>query len=303
MSITARIKRELRKNWVLYLMLLPGILFFIIYRYGPMWGLVIAFQNYTPVRGIMGSQWVGFRHFERFFTSIFFWQLLRNTLILSLLGTLINFPLPIIMALMLNELRSGGFKKVVQQLTYIPHFISWVVIYSITFNLFTFDGVINQFIYRLTGNTVPFMMSEFWFRPMIIMQSVWRSTGWGTIIFLAALAGIDQELYEAAKIDGAKRMQMIWYITLPSLKFIVTILLILNLGSMLHTGFEQVFLMLNAMNRYVGEVFDTYVFRIGIQQGQFSYSATIGMFRSVVSFVLVLGANRIAKSLGEEGLF
>lgn len=295
---------RLWKDRWLYLFLLPGLLYFIVYKYFPMWGVLMAFQNYQPHLGIWDSPWVGFNHFERFFGEPQFWMLLRNTLYIALLDLLIFFPITIILALLLNEIRKEVFKRYVQTMVYVPHFLSWVVIVGISYILLTTEGgIINELIAMLGGDKIPFLMSADWFRPMIIIQIIWKDAGWGTIIFLAALAGVDSQLYEAARIDGANRWRLLWHITLPSIRSVIVILLILRLGNFLDLGFEQIFLMLNAMNREVGEVFDTYVYLVGIRQGQFSYSAAVGLFKSIVGLVLVIGANTLAKKFGEEGIY
>lgn len=295
--------RMWKERW-LYLFMLPGIVYFIVYKYFPMWGVLMAFKRYRPSIGLLKSEWVGLRHFERFFSEPEFWTLLRNTLYIATLDLVIFFPLTIILALLLNELRSEVFKRTVQTLVYVPHFLSWVVVVGICYILFTTEGgIINDMLASLGFDKVPFLTSEQWFRPMIIGQMIWKDAGWGTIIFLAALAGVDPSLYEAARIDGASRWRLMWNITLPSIRSVVVILLILRLGSFIDLGFEQIFLMLNALNREVGEVFDTYVYRVGIQQGQFSYSAAVGLFKSVVGLILVVTSNSIAKKLGEEGVY
>lgn len=292
-----------KERW-LYLFMLPGLVYFIIYKYVPMWGVLMAFQKYQPHLGILGSEWVGLRHFERFFSEPEFWKLLRNTLYIAVLDTGIFFPITIILALLLNEIRSELFKRSLQTLVYIPHFLSWVVVVGISYILLTTEGgVINELLVWLGFEKAQFLMSEFWFRPLIILQMIWKDAGWGTIIFLAALAGINPSLYEAARIDGASRWRLLWHITLPGIRSVIVILLILRLGSFIDLGFEQIFLMVNALNREVGEVFDTYVYYVGMQQGQFSYSAAVGLFKSVVGLILVLGANWIAKKLGEEGIY
>lgn len=296
-------KRMWKERW-LYFFMLPGVAFFVIYKYVPMWGILMSFQRYQPHLGVMGSEWVGLRHFERFFSEPQFWTLLRNTLYIALLDTGVFFPLTIILALMLNELRSEIYKRTLQTLVYVPHFLSWVVVVGITYILLTTEGgIINELLALLGMEKVQFLMSESWFRPLIILQMIWKDAGWGTIIFLAALAGVNPSLYEAARIDGASRWRLLWHITLPSIRSVVVILLILRLGNFIDLGFEQIFLMLNAMNREVGEVFDTYVYQVGIQQGQFSYSAAVGLFKSVVGLILVVFANWLAKRLGEEGIY
>ena len=295
--------RMWKERW-LYLFMLPGLLFFVIYKYVPMWGILMAFQKYQPHLGVFGSEWVGLRHFERFFSEPQFWILLRNTLYIALLDTGIFFPLTIILALMLNELRSEIFKRSLQTLVYIPHFLSWVVVVGISYILLTTEGgIINELLVLFGAEKVQFLMSEFWLRPLIIIQMIWKDAGWGTIIFLAALAGVNPSLYEAARIDGANRWRLLWHITLPGIRSVIIILLILRLGSFIDLGFEQIFLMVNALNREVGEVFDTYVYYVGMQQGQFSYSAAVGLFKSIVGLILVLSANWTAKKLGEEGVY
>ncbi len=296
-------QRMWKERW-LYLLMLPGLAFFVIYKYVPMWGVLMAFQKYQPHLGLMGSEWVGLRHFERFFSEPQFWTLLRNTLYIAVLDTGVFFPLTIVLALMLNEVRAEIYKRTVQTLVYVPHFLSWVVVVGITYILLTTEGgIINELLVLLGLEKVQFLMSEGWFRPLIILQMIWKDAGWGTIIFLAALAGVNPSLYEAARIDGASRWRLLWHITLPSIRSVVVILLILRLGNFIDLGFEQIFLMLNAMNREVGEVFDTYVYQVGMQQGQFSYSAAVGLFKSAVGLILVVMANWLAKRLGEEGVY
>ncbi|WP_372516639.1 ABC transporter permease [Paenibacillus silviterrae] len=297
------LKDLIRDRW-LYLILLPGILYFIVFKYVPMWGLVMAFQDYKPHFGFTGSPWVGLKHFERFFTEPQFWMLFRNTIVLAVYNLVFFFPLPIVLALMLNEVRKELFKRFAQTLLYLPHFVSWVVAVGIFYVLLTTEGgVVNELIERLGMEKIPFLLSEEWFRTMIIMQSIWKEAGWGTIIFLAALSGVDLQLYEAARMDGAGRWRQLWHITLPAIRSTIVILFILRLGSFLDTGFEHIFLMLNSMNREVGEVFDTYVYLKGLTQAQYSYSAAVGMFKSLVGLVLVLAANWLAKRFGEEGVY
>ncbi|QNK60684.1 sugar ABC transporter permease [Paenibacillus sp. PAMC21692] len=285
-------------------MLVPGLLFFLLFKYLPMWWVLIAFQNYQPALGFAGSEWVGFSHFIRFFNEPTFWMLFRNTVILAVYNIGLFFPLPIIIALLLNELRRQWFKKLVQTFIYIPHFFSIVVVVAISYVLFTTEGgLVNESIVRMGGEKVAFLTAPEWFRPMVTLQVIWKETGFGTIIFLAALAGVDPQLYEASKIDGANRWHQLWHITVPAIKSTIIILLILRLGNFLDTGFEQMLLMINALNRDVGEVFDTYVYTNGIIQGQFSYSTTVGLFKSVVGLLLVVGANYMARKLGEEGVY
>ncbi|MEI2396687.1 MULTISPECIES: ABC transporter permease [Paenibacillus] len=297
-----KLKRLARNRW-LYIMLLPGLLYFITFKYVPMYGILLAFKNYQPFLGFVDSEWVGMKHFDRFFGDPLFWKLLKNTFVLAAYNILFFFPLPIVLALMLNELRSQTYKKTIQTLVYIPHFMSWVVIVSIAYLFFTTEGgLVNEAIASVGGEKIQFLLSPGWFRTFITGEVMWKETGWGTIIFLAALAGVDTQLYEAAKIDGAGRMRQLWHITLPAIRSTIVILLILRLGNFLDTGFEQIFLMLNPLNREVGEVFDTYVYTTGISQGEYSYSTAVGLFKSVVGLVLVFGSNFLAKRFGEEGI-
>ncbi|WP_248930368.1 ABC transporter permease [Paenibacillus hamazuiensis] len=299
----ARLRNILRDKW-LYLMILPGVAYFIIFKYVPMYGIVMAFQDYKPYLGFMNSPWVGFKHFERFFGEPQFWMLFRNTVLLALYNLVFFFPLPIVLALMLNEIRLERFKRFVQTLIYIPHFVSWVVVVGIFYMLLTTEnGILNELIYRMTGEKIAFLLEPEWFRTMIVTQSIWKEVGWGTIIFLAALSGVDMQLYEAARIDGAGRWRQLWHITLPAIRSTIVILLILRLGHFLDSGFEQIFLMLAPTNREVGEVFDTYVYVKGLTQAQYSYSAAVGLFKSAVGLVLVLGANWLAKRFGQEGVY
>ncbi|WP_391563845.1 ABC transporter permease [Paenibacillus cremeus] len=296
-------RRLMRHRWF-YIMLLPGLLYFLIYKYAPMWGVLIAFQDYQPFLGFFGSKWVGLKHFETFFTDASFWMLFKNTFILAVYNIVFFFPLPIIISLMLNEVRKEAFKRVVQTLIYIPHFVSWVVVVGISFLFFSTEGgIVNSMLTSVGHEPVKFLLSADWFRTMITSQVMWKETGWGTIIFLAALAGVDPGLYEAARIDGAGRWRQMWHITLPAIRSTIIVLLILRIGHFLDSGFEQIFLMVNPMNRNVGEVFDTYVYSTGISQGKFSYSTAVGMFKSVVGLVLVIVANRLAKRLGEDGIY
>nr|WP_223836354.1 sugar ABC transporter permease [Paenibacillus oceani] len=299
-----RLLRDLRRDRWLYMLLVPGVLYFLLFKYVPMFGVLIAFQDYQPFSGVAGSRWVGFKHFETFFTDPWFWKLFRNTILLALYNLLFFFPLPILFALMLNEVRQELFKRTVQTIVYIPHFISWVVVVGIVYVLLSAEGgLVNELLASVGLEKIHFLMRTDWFRSLITSQVVWKETGWGTIIFLAALAGVDPQLYEAARIDGANRWQQLWNITLPALKTTIVILLILRLGHFLDSGFEQIFLMLHSINRDVGEVFDTYVYTVGVQQGQFSYSTAVGLFKSVVGLILVMAANKLAKRMGEEGVY
>ncbi|MCS7464241.1 sugar ABC transporter permease [Paenibacillus doosanensis] len=299
-----RFMRRLKRHRWFYMMLLPGLFYFLIYKYVPMWGVLIAFQDYQPFQGFFGSKWVGLKHFETFFTDESFLMLFRNTFILAIYNILFFFPMPIVIALMLNEVRKEVFKRFIQTMIYIPHFVSWVVVVGISFLFFSTDnGIVNSMLAKANMEPVNFLLSSDWFRTIITSQVIWKDTGWGTIIFLAALAGVDPQLYEAAKMDGAGRWRQMWHITLPAIRSTIIILLILRIGHFMDSGFEQIFLMVNPMNREIGEVFDTYVYSTGITQGKFSYSTAVGMFKSAVGLLLVVIANRLAKKFGEEGIY
>lgn len=296
-------KRLWRNKW-LYLMILPGIIYFLIFKYIPMFGLVISFQDYKPFKGILGSEWVGFKHFERLFTEPDFWNILSNTLLLFGMNLLFYFPIPIILALMLNEVRITFFKRFFQTLVYLPHFMSWVIIVSISYVMLTMDGgIVNELLVYLGFNKINFLLSPEWFRPTYIIQVIWREAGWGTIIYLAAIAAVDPQLYEAARMDGAGRLRQVWHITLPAIRSVIIVLLILKIGDVLELGFEHVYLLLNSMNREVAEIIDTYVYTAGLRQMQFSYSSAVGFFKSLVGLVLVMLANRLSKKMGEEGIY
>lgn len=288
----------------LYLMALPGIVYFLLFKYLPMGGLIIAFQDYKPFLGILASPWVGFEHFVRLFTENTFIMLLRNTLVLSLLLMLISFPVPIVLSLLLNELRSRIFQRTVQTVIYIPHFMSWVIVVSIFYVMLTTDGgAINNLLSSVGLPEIGFLTDPDWLRPMYVFQHVWRTAGWGTIIYLAALTAVDPYLYEAAEIDGANRWRQTWHITLPAIRATIIVLFILSIGDFLELGFEHMFLLLNSMNREVGEIFDTFVYTAGIQQGQLSFATAVGLFKGLVGLILVMGANSLAKRLGEEGVY
>ncbi|MBQ7679948.1 MAG: sugar ABC transporter permease [Butyrivibrio sp.] len=293
----------LKHKW-LYLMLLPGLVYFIMFKYVPMGGLVIAFKNYSPFRGIWASDWVGFKNFIDFFKTPDFGRLFRNTLGISLLQLALYFPAPIILSLFLNEVYHNTYKRVIQTLVYIPHFVSWVIVASLTFQLFNSqDGVINMLYRAVSGTTFNLLSNPKTFWGLIVGQDIWRETGYGTIIYLAALAGVDQEMYEAARIDGAGRWRLMWHITLPAIKGTVIMMLILRVGGLLNTGYEQIFLMRNDLNVSTAEVFDTYIYTRGIVQGSYSFSSAAGMFKSVIGMILVLTSDRIAKAFGESGIY
>ncbi|MBQ7428709.1 MAG: sugar ABC transporter permease [Butyrivibrio sp.] len=293
----------MQHKW-LYILLLPGLIYFIMFRYVPMAGLVIAFKNYSPFLGLWDSPWVGFDNFVKFFSNNDFGMLLKNTLGISLLQLAFYFPAPIILSLLLNEIRHSWYKRTIQTFIYIPHFVSWVIVASLSYQLFsTEDGLINMLVKATGASAIPILSSAKYFWGLIVGQDIWKETGYGTIIYLAALAGVDQEMYEAARVDGAGRWKMMWYITLPAIKSTIIILLIMRVGSLLNTGYEQIFLMRNDLNIAASEVFDTYVYTKGIINAQYSFSTAVGLFKSIVGMIMVLGSNWIAKKAGESGIY
>jgi putative aldouronate transport system permease protein len=299
-----RLRRDLSRDRWFYYMLAPGLLYFLVFKYLPMSGLIMAFQNFQPFLGFLKSPWSGLSHFHRFFTEPDFWRLTRNTLILGTLNILFFFPVPILLALLINELRNKLFKRMVQNFIYIPYFISWVVVAGLTYTFFTTEGgIFNNFLEAIGQNKISPLISERAFRPMILLQLIWKESGWGTIIFLAAITGIDPELYKAADIDGANRWDKFWHITLPSIRTTIVIVLLLRIGTFFDTGFEQLLLMINSLNRDVGQVLDTFVYQMGIAGGQFSYTTAIGLFKSLLALFFVVIGNKIAKFMGEEGLY
>jgi putative aldouronate transport system permease protein len=296
--------KDILMDWDLYMLLVPGILFFLIYKYIPMFGVLIAFQDYSPFRGVLNSEWVGFKHFVNLFTYDKFWEIFRNTILISFYNLVFFFPAPIAIALLLNEVKNQLFKRYVQTIIYLPHFVSWVVVAGMTYVLLgTQGGLINEIIVNAGGEALPFLTTPEWFRSLIVSQSVWKEAGWGTIIFLAALSGVDPQLYEAAVVDGAGRWRQLWHVTLPAIRSTILILLILRLGHVLDVGFEQIFLMLNATVYEVGDVFETYVYREGLIGGKFSYTTAVGLFKSLVGLIMVVGANWLTQKFGEEGVY
>ncbi|PYI57404.1 ABC transporter permease [Paenibacillus flagellatus] len=314
-NLTASARAPVRKTWwartrkkwwqdrYLFLIALPGVLFFIVYKYVPMFGLSLAFIDYNPFLGIWESEWVGMAHFSRIFDSPEINRVLWNTLVISFLQIAFAFPIPIVLAIMLNEVRNQLYKRFLQSIIYLPHFLSWVVVVGICFIFLRGEGIINGVLKGFGMGPFPFLSDPALFKPLIVAQVIWKEAGWGTIIFLAALAGVNPEQYEAAMIDGANRFRQIWHVTLPAIRSTIVILLILRLGNVLDSGFEQIFLMLNPFNRETGEVLDTYVYLKGIEQSDYSFATAVGLFKGLVGLVLVIAANQLAKKFGEEGVY
>lgn len=301
---TAKHRRNRKMYRLFYLMMLPGLLYFAVFRYLPMFGLVIAFKDYDIFKGIWASEWVGLKNFRELFHSSDFWNVLTNTLKISFAKIIIGFPIPIILAILLNEMRSVRFKKVIQTLLYLPHFLSWVVVGGIMLNLFSpVFGLAGEFFRAMGIEPVNILAQKSTIFGVVIASDVWKECGWSTIIFLAALTQVDASLYEAAKMDGASRFKQMIYITLPAISGVIILLLILRIGKIMNAGFEQILVLQNAVTRESIDIFDTYVYREGLQRGEYSFSSTVDMFKSVVAFIMVVGADKISKKFGEEGLF
>lgn len=298
-----RLGADIRRSKWLYLLLIPGLIYFIIFKYLPMWGIIIGFEDYSPFLGPFNSAWKGLYWFQRFFSTKKWIDYMANTLILSFMSIIFTFPAPIILALMLNEIRGMRYKKLTQTLLYMPHFISIVIVVSITYVIFGTDGIVYKLTTQLLGYKIDYLGDPSAFRWMIVGQAIWKETGWGTIIFLAALTNVDTQLYEAAMIDGANRMQRLWHITLPAIRSTIVLLLVLRMGSVLDTGYEHLILMSNALNRSVSQTLDVFVYQNGIVNGQLSYTTAVGLMKSLVSVILVVSSNKIAHALGEEGLY
>ncbi|WP_425596175.1 ABC transporter permease [Promicromonospora iranensis] len=287
---------SLRRHWRLYTFVVLPVIFLLVFRYVPMIGNVIAFRRYRPGGSMFGDEWVGLYYFEMFIGSKPFWDVFWNTVILGGLTLAICFPLPIILALMLNELRSRLFKRVVQTVTYLPHFMSIVIVAGMVFQLTAINGTINQVIEAFGGEAIPFMQRADWFRTIYLTSEVWQTVGWGTILYLAALTTIDDQLYEASRIDGANRWQQTWHITLPGIRPTMMVLLILNIGSFMAVGFEKVLLLYNPLTYDTADVLSTYLYRVGIGEGgNYSFAAAIGLFEALIGVALVVTANQISK--------
>ncbi|MGM7723571.1 ABC transporter permease [Metabacillus sp. Hm71] len=296
--------RKILQNWQLYLFVLPAFLYFLIFHYIPMYGVQIAFKNFIPTLGIWGSEWVGLDHFIRFFESYYFWDLIKNTLGISIYELIIGFPLPIILALALNEVKDSIFKRTVQTVTYAPHFISVVVMSGMIIAFLSPEtGIINHAIKLLGFEPIAFLSEPAWFKTVYVLSGVWQSTGWGTIIYLAALAGVDPQHHEAAIVDGASRLQRIWYINIPALVPTMIILLIMNVGSIMALGFEKVLLLQNPLNLESSNVIATFVYQAGLLDAQYSFASAVGLFNAVINAILLIIVNKIAKKTSETSLW
>ena len=296
--------KYIRKHKYMYLMLVPMAAYYIIFHYAPMYGATIAFKKFNPMVGIMRSPWIGLAHFRQLFSLDKFYAVFWNTVRISFTRIIFGFPVPLIVALMLNELKSIRLKRAIQTAVYIPHFISWVVLGGILVNLLsTQTGAVNQVIKSLGFPAIPFLTSEKYFVPTLVVSMIWKTFGWNTIIYLAALAGVDPQLYEAATVDGAGRWRQLFHITLPCIQSTIIVLLILRIGGIMQAGFEQIFVLYHPGVYKVADILDTYVYRMGLSEGRFELASAVGLFRSAVNFIMIVLANRLARSLGEQGVY
>ncbi len=300
---TTRMIKDYKRNKYKYLIVLPVLIYLILFAYKPMYGIVIAFQNYKPFLGIEGSRWVGFDNFTAFFNDVYFLRLLRNTFSISLLSILFGFPAPIILALLLNEIRSTKFKRVVQTVSYMPYFISIVVVCGLIRAFSQTDGVFNDIIAAFGGQRSNLLSYKENFYPIYILSGIWQSVGWDSIIYLAALAGIDQEQYEAAKVDGAGRVKQMLFITLPGLMPTITVLFILRMGGILNVGYEKILLLYQPLTYEVADVISTYVYRKGIVEANYSFSTAVGLFNSLVNIIFLVVTNQLSKKANNTSLF
>ncbi|OXS54515.1 protein lplB [Cohnella sp. CIP 111063] len=296
--------KQISRNRFLYALLIPVAIYLILFKYAPMAGEIIAFKNYRLSEGIWGSSWVGFEQFEKLFASRDFYIVLRNTLLLNLYHLVFAFPVPIVLAILLNEVRAEWYKRTLQNLLYIPHFISWVVLGSIVIALLSpSTGVVNTVLKAFGMEPIYFMADKFWWPVSFIVSGIWKEAGFGTILYLAAMSSIDPTLYEAAKIDGASKRRQIWHVTLPGMRSTIAILLILQVGKMMDVGFEQVYTLRNDAVTSVAEVISTFVYTRGLVSLQYSYTTALGLFQSLIALILIVSVNRIIKAMGERGLW
>lgn len=301
--LAVRLKKEISRNWILYLMLLPVITYFIIFKYTPMYGITLAFKNFQTKKGILGSPWVGFANFERFLKAYNFKSLLWNTLRLSTYSLVVGFPIPIVFALFLNYLRSNRLRKVVQMVSYAPHFISTVVICGILSLFMTNNtGIFNVLRGMFGLRSIDFLGKPEYFSHIYVWSGVWQNMGWSAIIYISALAGVDQQMHEAAIIDGASKLQRMWYIDIPSIKSTIVMLLILKMGSIMDIGFEKVFLLQNPLNKDASNIISTYVYQVGLQNAQYGYSTAVNLFNTIINVILLVAANTVSKKLFDESL-
>lgn len=302
-TLWERIRKDFSINHTFYVMLIPLLVFYFVFHYYPMYGAQIAFKNFSIGKGIEGSPWVGLKHFDQFFKSIYFERLLKNTLLINVFDIILGFPLPILLALLLNEVRSNTYKRTIQTVTYLPHFISTVVLCSLVREFTSRTGLINNLIQLFGHDPILFLQKPEWYRTVFIGSGIWQECGWNSIIYMAALSAIDVEQYEAARIDGANRLQQIWYITLPALLSTIVIMLIIRCGKIMNVGAEKTLLLYNPATYKTADVISSYVYRKGIIDGNYSFSTAVGLFNSVINFVMLISVNKISNKLTGSGLF
>lgn len=302
MTKAQRIRAIKRSKWMYLLILLP-VVYYAVFCYAPMYGVLIAFENYKISKGVLGSEWVGVKWFAKFIVDPYFWKLVRNTLLLNIYGLVWGFPVPIILAVMINEVRHTGYRRVVQTFSYLPHFISTVVVCGMVVNFLSLDGLINQLIGALGFEKIQFLVLPGWFRTIFTVSGIWQSCGWSSIIYLAALMSVDQELVEAAAIDGANRFQKIWHVSLPCIAPTISVMLIMQLGKLMTLGYEKILLLYNGSTYETADVISTYVYRRGILSADYSYSTAVGLFQTVVSLTLLVLSNKASKHLSETSLW
>ncbi len=297
------LKTDFRKNWLIYLMLVPVIVYLLIFCYAPMYGVVIAFKDFKPRLGIMGSEWVGLKYFKEFVGSVFFSRTLKNTLMLSGLNLLFGFCAPIVFAILLNEVRNLRFKKMVQTVTYLPHFITTVIIASLILIFTDSDGFITQIVNSITGHEGSLIGDKHMFRPIYVISDIWQSFGWGSIVYLAAIMGINPELYEAARIDGANKFKQIIHVTIPGMLPIIVIMFIMAVGGLMNVGWEKAFLLQSPVTYDTSDIISTFVYRKGFEDMNYSYSAAVGLFNSMINLILLIGANKMSRRVNGSGLW
>lgn len=302
-SLGTRIGKEWKRNNCLYIMAIPIILYFVLFKYVPMFGLTIAFKDFNVAKGVFASQWVGLKYFQEFFSSVYFSRIMVNTLVISAMSICFGFPVPIIFALLLNEIRSKKFKSIVQTASYLPHFISMVVICGMIMDFFSTDGLITLLITRFGGENMNYIGESRYFRSIYVITDIWQTFGWGSIIYLAALTGIDEQLYEAARIDGAGRWKQLLHITLPGIAGTIIMMLILRLGRILSVGYEKIILLYTPQTYEVADIISSYTYRMGILNGRYGYSSAVGLFQSVVNVIILFSANTASKKITETSLF
>ena len=298
-----RLVRDMRQNYFKYLIIMPVLVWVILFCYKPMYGVLIAFQNYRPRLGFTGSKWIGFENFTRFFSDSYFGRVFGNTLTISISTILFSFPVPIILALLLNEVRVSWFKRLVQTVTYLPHFIALVVVCAMVSQFVQTDGIVNDIVEFFGGERENLLADQDAFVPIYVISGIWKEVGWNSIIYLAALASIDQEQYEAARIDGAGRFQQMLRITLPGLLPTISLLLVLKLGTVMSVGYEKILLLYQPLTYETADVISTYAYRKGILENSFSYGAAIDLFNSVINIIVLTASNKLSKKVGQSGLF